>query len=300
MKKALSGAVLVVLALLLSAQFSSAADYRKFLRPQEGLLSFVIEDDTISLRAIRFQTEQRSGVTLTVQQIEADEEWIYDYFIIDAAGLQDMPENVLIDLRVSKYWINVNNVQESTLGLNIFRDAWERLEIEMYDEDADFFYYRADSPELEALFAVTGEPVPVEFETISECNGNDICEPAEGEDAENCGDCLKRVMTDVCVPFQITCAGDYVMECGRSGTDYELTLCDFSCSDGACVTPALLPAAGMFISQNSAYLAVVAILSSIIAYLVFSLRRTREALIRIEKIASTQDDLKVLTEERKD
>lgn len=299
MKKALSATVLVVLAVLLQTHLSSAVIYVKYINPHQGAVSFTIDDSSISLRKVSFRTEQDTGFKMTVEQIEPDDEWVHDHFILDAFGLYDEPESIVMDLRISKYWINVNNVQQNTLRLNIFRDEWERIEIDRYDEDEDFFYYRAEVPELERIFMVTGEPLPFAFEMTAQCNGNDVCEPEEGETAENCGDCLRRVTNDICVPFQSTCAGDYVMECNSDGTDYTLTPCDAYCSEGACVSAGILPAAGMFISQNPLYFVVVAMLSSIIAYLFFSLRRTKEALLRVEKIATSQDNLKNIAE-RKD
>ena len=284
---------------LLAAQLSSAAVFSEFLRPDNGIVSFTVDDDTISLYRVQFETSQSGGMTITVDNAESDEDYIQEYFLIDVSGLQDAPENVMVEFRINKYWIAINNVQENTLALNVYNGEWVVLDPELIGEDDDFLYFRTESPVLEALFAVTGEPLPLEFRTTSFCNGNDICEPEEGEDTENCGDCLSRVTADICVPFQVTCAGDYVMECGSSGKEYELTPCDFTCSDGECVAPDLLPAAGMFVTENSAYLALVAFLASIIAFLLFSLRRTRQALFRIEKLAATQDDLKSIAE-RKD
>jgi hypothetical protein len=299
MSKLLSSAGLLVLVTLLSVQVTSAQVYTKLVTPDRGDVSLTIGHSGFSLTALSLRTLQNEGFTIAVERVDSDEEWVYEYFIIDAIGLVKDEYAVVFDLKVSKEWIESNNVERNTIGLNIFDDEWTRIEVRKQGEDDRFIYYTANVPKLEAVFAVTGEPIPFKFRVTSHCNGNDVCEPEEGETQENCGDCLNRVTSDICVPFKVSCAGNYLMECNSGGTDYELTPCDFGCSDGACTTPDPLPAAGMFISQNPVYFAVIALLSSIIAYLVFTLRRTKEALIRVEKIATSQDNIRTIAE-RKD
>jgi len=125
-----------------------------------------------------------------------------------------------------------------------------------------------------------------------------VCEPELGEDSENCRDCIRRVTGNICIPAERTCLGDNVFVCGSDGRDYTVEQCDVTCSDGECVAWAGIPTAGMAVAANPVFLSIVALLSSVIAYLTFTLRRMRETLNRVEKIASTQDDIRALAKRR--
>jgi len=278
---------------------ASAATYTKYVDSDDGYVKADITDSSLALKGVMFSVPgNQQRFLLNVESVRNYDDWVYQYFYIDASGLDAEPENVVIDIRISKYWLKSKNVQMDTLGFSYYDgSSWNRLQMSKVSDDEDFIYYRADSPVLESLFAVTGEPLPLAFRQTSYCNENGICEPDSGETQENCGDCLSRVSSDICVPLKDTCAGDYVMHCSSDGMGYELELCDYGCSEGACINGGL-PAAGMAVAGNPVFLSVVALLASVIAYLVFSLRRMRQTLYRVEKAATTQDNLRIVTERR--
>lgn len=299
MVKVLVAAAFVVLVMLISAQASAAFSFTKTTGPVDGVVDFELSVPDIALERINFGLPDQGGkFTFYIEKIETGEEWVYEEFFVDAIGLRGNPESIIFDIKVRKSWIEENDIETSTIALNIYDEAWERIELLQFSEDEDFVHYRASVPELEAIFAVTGEPVPFEIKVTKHCNGNGVCETELGEDSENCRDCLRRVSGNVCIPSQKTCLGDDVLICSRDGRDYTTEECDVTCSDGECVAVAGIPTAGMAVASNPFFLVVVALLSSVIAYLAFTLRRMKETLNRVEKIASSHDNINALTERR--
>jgi hypothetical protein len=302
MVKVLVAAVFIVFALLLSTQASAVSSVTTIADPRDGLVELSIDSSTISLAGLSFRLpDQGDPFTVSVENIEPDEEWVYDYFIVDAAGLYGNPESIFFEVKISRDWIDENYVETNTIALSIYdpdEEEWETATTVKFSEDDEFFYYRAGFPRLEALFAVTGTPNPFDIKVTRNCNGNDICEPELGEDKENCHDCFGTAADNVCIPSRRTCLNDNVMICSDDGRDYRLEPCDFACSEGECVDQPSLPVAGMIVAANPLYLSVIALLSSVIAYLAFSLRRMRETLSRVEKLAGSQEDIRALARGR--
>ncbi len=302
MVKVLVAAVFIAFALLFSTQASAVTSVTKIAEPRDGLVELSIGSRDLSLTGIRFRLpDQGDTFTVYVKNLEPDEDWVYEYFVVDAAGLYGHPESIFFEFRISREWIEENYVETSTIALSMYDPddgEWETVTTVKFSEDDEFFYYRASFPRLEALFAVTGTPNPFDISVTLNCNGNGICEPELGEDKENCHDCFGTVADNVCIPSRRTCLNDNVMICSDDGRDYRLEPCDVACSEGECVDQPGLPLAGMAVAANPLYLSVIALLSSVIAYLAFSLRRMKETLGRVEKLAGSQEDIRALAKGR--
>ncbi len=303
MVKVLVAAAFVVFAIMLSAQVSSAFSVTKNVVPVSGFVDFDVESSRISLHSIEFRLpDQGETFQISVERLEPDDEWVYEYLLVDAVGLYGHPQSIFFEVKISRDWIETNSIEAGTIAVSMYDetdDEWETASTVKFSEDSEFFYYRASFPKLETLFVITGESYPFDITVTSHCNGNDVCEPELGEDSENCRDCLRRVTDNICIPGERTCLGDNVFICRSDGRDYMIETCDVTCYEGACVDQAGIPIAGMAVAGNPMFLAAVALLSSIIAYLAFALRRARETLSRVERLAASNEDIKALTEGRK-
>jgi PGF-pre-PGF domain-containing protein len=85
---------------------------------------------------------------------------VYRYIKIvvnsDAGGA--VFENVVIDFRVPRAWIQQNNVDENSMELLRYDGAWVPLETELVDGDAGYVYFRAEAIG-SSVFAIAGEAV---------------------------------------------------------------------------------------------------------------------------------------------
>ncbi len=295
MVKQLAVPVLALVFTVLSCQFAGATTFEKTVSSVDGLVEFEVNEAGISLQDVKFSLADQGGeFTINVEKVETDDERVYEYFYIDAVGLHGSPDSIIFGVEIARTWIDEKNIEPSTIGLNVYvNDRWQWTELLQISDDKDSIYYKAVVPVLEALFAVSGESSPFTIRVTDQCNGNGVCETELGEDSENCMDCMARA-SPVCVPFQKTCAGDNVMVCGDDGKDFRIKQCDVTCSEGECVSQASLPTAGMVVAENGMFLSVVAFLSSIIAYLAFTLRKMKNTLNRVEKLAISKDDIKFL------
>jgi hypothetical protein len=302
MVKVVVAAVFVAFALLLSTQASALPSVTKAAAPHDGLVELGIDSMDISLTGIRFRLpDQGESFTIHVEKRAVDYEWVYDYFTLDAVGLYGHPESVTLEVKISRDWLTENYIAPGTVAVSMYDpddNEWEESTTMKFSEDDEYFYYRAVFPRLEAMFAVTGTPYPFDIRVRINCNGNDMCEPGLGEDAENCRDCFGTAADNVCIPSRRTCLNDNVMICSDDGRDYRLEPCDVACYEGECTDQPEPAVTGMAVMANPLYLSVIALLSSVIAYLAFSLRRMRETLGRVEKLAGSQENIRALAKGR--
>jgi PGF-pre-PGF domain-containing protein len=68
-------------------------------------------------------------------------------------------ENVVIDFRVSRVWIRQNSIDENTIRLLRYENAWVPLETELTGENAENRYLRAWTAGL-SIFVIVGEEAP--------------------------------------------------------------------------------------------------------------------------------------------
>ncbi len=298
MRKTLFSVFIAVLLASALAEGVSAASYFRSVNPTEGIVD-VSPDSEMSLQRIYFTVNRFDSMSLKIESTPGSVDWVYEDFIIDASGLSSTPKGIVADFRVSRYWVNLNNIQTETIALNYYDGEWQRIEAEQTAEDDDFLYFTAELPVLEAYFAVSGQPLPVSIEVTSYCNSNGACEPEAGENVENCMDCLRRADSNVCVPMEKTCAGSNIMVCNDFGTGFSVEQCLYECAEGECTEPTLTGAVtGFFVAENAYLLGIVALLASVIAFLGFSLKRTRDDLNRIERVATSNESMKNLADKR--
>lgn len=294
MVKPLPIAALVPLAILLLSPMALAQSYTFFMEPHEGFVELEINQPEISVHRIYFNlTGQDERYRVRIERLENDLVWVYDNFHIGTAGLVAQPQDVVIDLKVNKTWVIENNVDLSTIALNVHDSVWKRVDAIPYAEDSDFLYYRSESPKLNTSFALSGEPVPVEIEISSPCNGNDVCEPGRGEDRENCPDCVILTQTR-CIPFEKYCSDDSLFECSNDGSAYTLEPCDFGCANDACLLSAPGPIAGMAVAQDPLFVTVVAVMLAVIILLTVFVKRMRGDLLKVEQRRESHEDVKKL------
>ena len=294
MVKPLCLAVLLSVTFLIIAPMTGAQSYTFFQEPHEGFVELEINQPAISVHRVYFNlTGQDDGFTVRIDKLENDLEWVHDYFRIITSGLEAEPSSIVIDLKVNKTWTTGSNVDLTTIALNVHDGVWKRHEAVPYAEDSDFLYYRAGSPKLDALFALSGEPVPVDIVISSHCNGNDVCEPGLGEDRENCHDCISITQT-LCVPAEKYCSGDSLFECSGDGSEYTLEPCDFGCAGDACLLSATGLTTGMAVAQEPLFVAVVAAMMAVIILLTFLVKRMRSELLKVEQRKESHEDVKKL------
>lgn len=294
MVRPVSLAVLVPLALLLLAPMALAQSYTFFMEPHEGVVELEIRQPEISVRRIYFNlTGQYERYRVRIEKLENDLVWVYDHFYIGTAGLVAQPQDIVIDLKVNKTWVIENNVDLSTIALNVHDVVWKRFDAVPYAEDSDFLYYMSESPKLNTSFALSGEPVPVEIDISSPCNGNDVCEPGLGEDSENCPDCVIITQTR-CIPLEKYCSGDSLFECSDDGSDYTIEPCVFGCANDACLLSAPGPTAGMAVARDPLFVTVVAVMLAAIILLTVLVKRMRRDLRKVEQRRESHEDVKKL------
>lgn len=69
-------------------------------------------------------------------------------------------ENVVIDFRVPQAWIQQNGIDENTIRLLRYDNAWAPLETELIGENEGYLCLRAQTTGL-SIFAIVGEKIPV-------------------------------------------------------------------------------------------------------------------------------------------
>ncbi|MBN2331167.1 MAG: PGF-pre-PGF domain-containing protein [Candidatus Aenigmarchaeota archaeon] len=296
MVKPLPIALLATLAILLLAPVALAQSYTFFMEPpdgRDGLVELEVRQPDIAVHGISFRLRgQHDGYTVRIDRIGNDLEWVYDNFHISTPGLEAEPEDVIIELKVNRTWINDNNVELSTIALNVYDGVWKRFQAVPYAEDPDFLYFISESPRLNTSFALSGEPVPVVIEISSPCNGNDVCEPERGEDRDNCPDCVILAQTR-CIPSEKYCSGDSLFECSEDGSAFTLETCVFGCADGACLLSAP-GVAGMAVAQDPLFVTVVAALLAVILLLAVLVKRMRSELLKVERRKDSNEEFKKL------
>ncbi|KKH47334.1 hypothetical protein EO93_12880 [Methanosarcina sp. 1.H.A.2.2] len=105
------------------------------------------------------KVETLSGLPKTI--LEGPEGAVYQYMNIVIGsqffGESGTFESAVIDFKVPRSWMEENMIDEATLVLNRFHEnAWVQLSTEKTGEDAEFFYFRAETPGF-SYYSITGE-----------------------------------------------------------------------------------------------------------------------------------------------
>ena len=87
-----------------------------------------------------------------------------------------------INFRVSKSWVEENNIDVSTITINRFHgEEWNALVTEMTSEDEEYYYFTAVTPGF-SLYAITGDRLgavaitPAEVEETGTVTGDEQTE----------------------------------------------------------------------------------------------------------------------------
>jgi PGF-pre-PGF domain-containing protein len=298
MRNSLKASVFTLVIFLFSLQSTAAFSYTNYLEPTGGAIGFEIAQDDVSLERVSFNlSEQKERFTVRVDTINPDVQWVYDYFVVSATGMQAEPESILFGIRVSKSWIDENDINTGTIALSIYEEEWTRLETTEISEDSEFIHYSANPPNLTAYFAVTGEPMSVNIVVTRPCNNNGVCELSRGEDVENCNDCIRRITGSKCVPSERYCLDDYLFECSEDGSEYALNECRGGCSQGECIM--LGAPTGMAVAMNPVFIFLVVALLSIITYLTVLVKRTKRKLQKAEELKHTHAGFKAMAKRKR-
>ncbi len=208
-------------------------------------VSMNINKSGLDFTKIEFSVKNQAlGVSITVTKLEGEPASVthnvtgkvYQYIQIDVAKLDDANvEKSTITFKVSKSWMNNNNIDKSGISLNRYAIRWDKMEATPVDEDSENVYYITETPGF-SYFAITGEEVtaapPEEV-----CNNNGVCD--SGENFQNCpSDCQEEQPTQTCTPGEKTCSGLEVQECNTEGTEYDtVETCQYDCANGKCGQP---------------------------------------------------------------
>ncbi|MDK2939829.1 MAG: hypothetical protein PWQ51_1994, partial [Methanolobus sp.] len=99
----------------------------------------------------------------------------------------DNADNIQIRFKVSKQWIEENNIDVSTIRMTRYHgEQWNNLPTYQEREEGDYIYFYAETPGF-SIFEVVGDENTAVSEQIaaSESANGDIAEPAEGGKTAN-------------------------------------------------------------------------------------------------------------------
>jgi len=192
---------------------------------------------------------------------------VYQYLQINSSGIaDDNLEEASINFRVSKDWINQNNIDRDSITLHRYHENdWEGLETEFVTSDSDYYYYTANTPGF-SYFVIAGE----EITSPPVCNNNSICEAGIGENEENCpSDCVSAPER-LCAPSSKRCSGNELQECNPLGTVWiSKELCVYGCdSETLACNPS--PPEGEDVSW---YVLVISLLAIAVAAVVYFMKK---------------------------
>jgi len=111
-----------------------------------------------------------SNVQIVVQKVEyptaiVPKGEVYQYVEITSKNItSEDVENVTLDFKVEKSWIDENSIDKNTVALNRYTAGWEKLPTVLVSEDDEFVYYEAVSSGF-SVFAITGEIIIVSTTT---------------------------------------------------------------------------------------------------------------------------------------
>ncbi|HOW15466.1 PGF-pre-PGF domain-containing protein, partial [Methanosarcina sp.] len=126
---------------------------------------------------------------------------VYKYFNVWVGNSgfvsSDNMENMNICFKVSKSWLQNENIDQDSITLNRYNNKiWVQLPVSLLKEDSKYLYFTADVPGY-SFFAITGksnasggsvtEIKPDESESVEENTGNNNVKP-ETTDEENTGE----------------------------------------------------------------------------------------------------------------
>lgn len=182
--------VFLISFICVSAQDIEPSVVRVWSTLEIGKNSMFITNIDIAFTELYFTTkEKHESITLTVKkknylapQYLGHEGILYQYLNVDKVNLKDSDiSDTIIKFRVTKNWINENNINGSSILLLRYSDNWQRQETELYLEDETYYYYTSDTNGFSYFVIVGFEkayiPVVEEPEEVEEIIEEIIEEP---------------------------------------------------------------------------------------------------------------------------
>ncbi len=102
----------------------------------------------------------------------------------------DSADNVMIHFKVSKQWIEENNIDVSTIRMNRYHgEQWNDLPTTQENEDNEYFYFYAETPGF-SVFNVVGDEISAAYEQVPASAGSEeveepVEEPVEEKETKN-------------------------------------------------------------------------------------------------------------------
>lgn len=173
---------------------------------------------------------------------------IYSYLNITLRNISSNDiELITMRFKVNKIWINENNINKSSIGLNKYsKFGWEQVSTTLIGEDELYVYFEAETPGF-SIFAITGEKLQLVCTPQQKrCFGNKLQQCTfNGTKWLTIEDCQygcdeKRLVckTPICTPNEMKCVGKTIYKCNQNGTGWEVKkVCETGCVNGECLQP---------------------------------------------------------------
>jgi len=144
---------------------------------KDSTITMKIKKERISFTNLTFKTKNKvADVSIEVGSLKEKPSnlvetsgIIYQYIeIVTDKIKEDDIEFVSINFKVSKEWINENDIDESSINLNWYIDnSWKKLKTNKINFDNNYIYFNSVSSGF-SVFAVTGEKNIKKTETVEE------------------------------------------------------------------------------------------------------------------------------------
>ncbi len=130
---------------------------------EQGKNIMFITNVEIAFTQLHFSTDEKfEDVTLIVQKKNSvpnplpSDGILYQYVLVEKKGINNSDiDDIQIKFRVTKKWVNENNINKSSVSLFRHVNSWDKQESEFYLEDDTFYYYNCTVNGF-SYFAVVG------------------------------------------------------------------------------------------------------------------------------------------------
>ncbi|WP_319507323.1 PKD domain-containing protein [uncultured Methanolobus sp.] len=165
-------------------------------------VNYDFSDSSTPVLGVSFDAKDDKGLVVAkVQVLSSSPEGVpsvsgnsYQMMSIDVGSegtiSSDSADNVKIHFKVSKQWIEDNNIDISTIRMTRYHgEQWNDLPTSQESEDDEYFYFYSETPGF-SIFSVVGDEVsdtPVETVETSTAMAEEVEEPVEEETPDTPG-----------------------------------------------------------------------------------------------------------------
>ncbi|WP_156916264.1 S-layer protein domain-containing protein [Methanolobus tindarius] len=165
---------------------------------KDSHISYEFNEEGNAISSVEFDSLKNSGTISTIIEVLKNRS---SFAYIDAPGTiyqqmniwvgksgfvnSDNVENLMVTFRVEKSWLEENNIEASTVRLYRYSDgSWNALPTSITEEDADFVYFKSQTPGF-SPFAIGSEAEVTEtVEDIQKSVSDVILDDISTEDTE--------------------------------------------------------------------------------------------------------------------